>query len=912
MRLAGCVTLVLIVGGVAPGVEWEPETLLRLRTELCPRPLPQGSAPERRTGRISSPAAAPRGAVRRDFPCNDDTIGGSGQYAPAVATALDGSFTVAWYDFREGDADVWFQRFDPLGGPIGRNERLNSDSAMRWQDCPAVAYAPEGRLIGTWMDRREIGNSDVFGQYLDPAGGPLGVNFRVSDSAAAGDQMVSGCWISPSGLALVAWDDRRFGITGDIFAQFLAPDGSPQDTNLRVNDDPVGLANQYEPVVGGDSSGRFVVAWMDGRGLNWKDWNIHCQRFGPDGERLGSNIQVTANDSIQWIPGLAVAPSGRFLICWEDQRTGQQSDVYARVFGADGQPLRPEFLVNDDGGSQDQSGVAAAATSNGEFLVVWSDRRSGDLDVYAQRVSAAGAKLGSNFRVSDESPTDQGTPAAAGTPDDGYIVAWVDGRNGHEDVFCQRLSVTGGRVGGNLLANDDGASSHQRVSSIAMTSRGRAVVAWEDERSEGTDAYCVLLDSAGFPLGQNLKLNDDPGIAAQYYCAASAGRDRMLVTWLDGRGGDFDIYGQWLDDAGSPIGSNRRINSDVGEAQQWYSFAAMDTSNRSVVVWTDYRGANCETYCRLFDSTGNALGPEFRVTDDSASQYYGSVAVNASGRFVVTWMDYRNGDADIYCQAYRTDGSRIGGNIRVSDDVSGSYQGYPVAAVFDDGDFAIAWEETRNERYDIYLQWYDSSGSPVGDNVMVNDQVVADVYSPSLACDRSGRLAVMFNDEREAPGAPDIYCQRFLPDRAREGNNLRVNEPRQFSKNSHWTIGQSVAASNEVLAFAWTDNRRRQGWDIFARLSDWDLVGVAEPTKVDRMPAWPVNPTIVAGRVHLTLPGSSPTRRALVFDGVGRRVLQARAPDSNITLDVDALASGVYTIVVEDGPTRVRGRIIVR
>ena len=31
-----------------------------------------------------------------------------------------------------------------------------------------------------------------------------------------------------------------------------------------------------------------------------------------------------------------------------------------------------------------------------------------------------------------------------------------------------------------------------------------------------------------------------------------------------------------------------------------------------------------------------------------------------------------------------------------------------------------------------------------------------------------------------------------------------------------------------MLAFTWTDNRRHQGFDIYANLTDWNLVGVAE------------------------------------------------------------------------------------
>jgi len=77
--------------------------------------------------------------------------------------------------------------------------------------------------------------------------------------------------------------------------------------NFRVNDDGVNVGNQYEPDVSGDSSGRFVVAWMDGR---TGDWNIFCQRFNSQGQRQGTNIQVTTDEDIQWTADVSCGVNG--------------------------------------------------------------------------------------------------------------------------------------------------------------------------------------------------------------------------------------------------------------------------------------------------------------------------------------------------------------------------------------------------------------------------------------------------------------------------------------------------------------------------------------------------------------------------------------------------------------------------
>jgi hypothetical protein len=769
--------------------------------------------------------------IRSDFVCNDDTGGGTIQMGPAVAVAPTGGFSVVWYECRDGDADAWCQRFDVTGARLGINERLNTDATMGWQGDPAAAVSPNGRLLACWQDRRDIGNSDLFGQWLDSTGYRLGDNFRISDSAAAGDQGVSDCHLSPAGLALVAWDDRRNGLTGDIYAQLLDSDGVPLGDNFRVNDDGIGYANQYEPVVAGDDSGRFVVAWMDGRGRNSSDWNIFCQRYTAAGSALGSNIQVTTQDSIQWSPAVACAPLGRFVVAWEDRRLGGQSDIYAALYASNGEPVAGEFRVNDDVGLASQYGVSVAAGDQGEFLIAWTDLRSGDEDVYGRVLDRNGAPLGASFRIDDAPAGDQSAPSVVALPAGGFRVAWVDSRLGDSDVYCRAVGRSGFLGTSAVRVNDDWASSHQRVPSIAMDGRGQVFVGWEDERGRTADICGALFDSDGVPLGPNVRLNDDgAGTSAHYFTAVAGGIGRFIAAWTDFRvsAQNSDIFAQFLDGSGSPVGANFRVNQDVGSFQ-WYPYCAMDSSNRATVTWMDTRDGRYRVYYRRFDPQGVPIGGDSAVSDTVLEGAYASVAASRGGRFAVAWMENWGGDYDVFCQAFRGDGSRVGSGIRVNTDGLGVYQGYPACAVGEDGRFVVAWEDTRGGGYDVYLQWFDSAGSRLGVNERVSDDPsFTECYSPSCAFDLSGRLAVTFNDERDVPGNPQFYCQRYGIDRAAIGANQRVNEPNLFLKDHHWTVGQSVAASDSRVAFAWTGNRRHQGWDVVAKITDWHLIGTAE------------------------------------------------------------------------------------
>ncbi|MBN2464054.1 hypothetical protein JXD38_00315, partial [candidate division WOR-3 bacterium] len=497
--------LVCLAAAVAGPIE-----LLGMRTPDNPRPLPPDKSPPPRHAAWGEGRGVwnwgADGVIKEDFVLNDDTASGCEQRAPSIGVDGQGNFVVSWYEFRDGDADAWFQRLDSAGNKVGVNERLNDDISLGWQGDPSSAMRPEGQAVFCWEDRRDIGNSDLFAQRFAAAGARLGDNFRISDSTAGGDQSMSGAWIAPNGMALLAWDDRRFGLTGDIFVQLLNPDGSPLDTNFRVNDDPVGAANQYEPAVSGDSSGRFVVAWMDGRGGGGPmDWNIFCQRLDSQGQRLGANIQVTTEGSVQWTPDVSCGPGGEFVVTWDDGRNGNW-DVYGQRYSADGSPRGQNFKVNDDSGSNDQRSSGVAVNFYGEFVVVWADRRNGQDDVYARRFDAGGNPLGASFVLNDVADGSQIDPAIRARPDGGYWAAWSDGRSGNTDVYCQRLERNGSKVGANFRINDDEGSALQRCSSIGMDANGLICVAWEDERNGPSDIYRCVTDAAGNFLGANLRL----------------------------------------------------------------------------------------------------------------------------------------------------------------------------------------------------------------------------------------------------------------------------------------------------------------------------------------------------------------------------------------------------------------------
>jgi hypothetical protein len=128
-----------------------------------------------------------------------------------------------------------------------------------------------------------------------------------------------------------------------------------------------------------------------------------------------------------------------------------------------------------------------------------------------------------------------------------------------------------------------------------------------------------------------------------------------------------DIYFQRYNSSDVPLGSNAKVNDDVGTTDQLGPAVAMDGLGNFGITWQDYRNGNVDIYFQRYDPSGALQGSNVKVNDDAgtADQYTPAIAVDGSGNFVITWEDSRNGNADVYAQRYNSSGKVWGENYLV-------------------------------------------------------------------------------------------------------------------------------------------------------------------------------------------------------------------------------------------------------
>ena len=325
--------------------------------------------------------AADGSPIGDDFQVN--TFISGRQSRPAVAAGVNGNFVVAWDSDGSSGTDasslsVQARRFAADGSPIGDDFQVNTATLFN-QDFADIAMAPDGDFVVVWRSGANAGITDVAGQRFAADATPLGTEFQVNtiDLGYQGGPRVATdadgnfvvVWINDQGVSAFATNVQRF-----------AADGTPLGNEFEINP-----RNDFKliPDVDVADNGEFTVVWW-GEGFPPDETNlsIRGQRFATDGTHRGREFQVNSATLLdEYQPEIGMEPTGDFVVVWETyaNAVNDQRNIYGRHFLASGLASGPDFTVNTfTAGAQGQPTVAVGA--DGRFVVAWHSALSDGSD----------------------------------------------------------------------------------------------------------------------------------------------------------------------------------------------------------------------------------------------------------------------------------------------------------------------------------------------------------------------------------------------------------------------------------------------------------------------------------------------------------------------------------------------------
>jgi N-acetylneuraminic acid mutarotase len=298
--------------------------------------------------------------------------GGLNAESPKIAYISNGNFVLVWQTNRAGNYDIYAQRINSKGEKIG--QEIIVSAAINGQQYPSVAADSYGNFVVTWFDYRN-GNPDIYAQRFDSYGNKVGLDIAVCTLPSS--QSWPTIAIDKNGQFTITWYDSRSGASSDIYAQRFDRNGDPIGGDIPVCTAPY---DQLNPSIVVNSKNDIIICWMDYR--NVSDYDVYCQRFKSDGSKLGPEILVSDAIHGQMYPTISVGSSDQFVITWEDNRNLSTWDIYAQLLDADGNKQGTDLQVTNEPANQQRPFIAVDSKDN--FTIVWQDDRNGPLDIFAK------------------------------------------------------------------------------------------------------------------------------------------------------------------------------------------------------------------------------------------------------------------------------------------------------------------------------------------------------------------------------------------------------------------------------------------------------------------------------------------------------------------------------------------------
>jgi predicted nucleic acid-binding Zn-ribbon protein len=378
----------------------------------------------------------------------------------------------------------------------------------------------------------------------------------------------------------------------------------------------------------------------------------------------------------------AMDADGDYIVTWESLQNDFSFDIYAQRYNSAGVAQGSETRINTTTVG-DQHLPAVAMDTDGDYVITWESPDGSGSGVYFQRYNAAGVPQGTETRVNTTTTDVQIRPEVAMDADGDYVITWTSHAQDGSiyGIYAQRYSANGNPQGVETRVNTTTADN-QESSTIAMDADGNYVITWQSNLQDDGSSIGVFAQrysAAGTPRGPETQVNTTTASQQQYPNVAMDVDGDYIITWdsvgQDGSG--LGVYAQRYNANGTPQGTETRINTTTAD-DQINGIAAFDARGDYVIAWTSHLqdGSGYGVYARRYSSEGTAESAESRInTFTSNDQLFTSVAMDADGDYVITWMSYLQEDGE----SYEIYGRRLRGPEPVDLSLSQSESADPVA-----------------------------------------------------------------------------------------------------------------------------------------------------------------------------------------------------------------------------------------
>jgi hypothetical protein len=403
---------------------------------------------------------------------------------------------------------------------------LTSGAFAEVTPTPVIATDGASGAIVAWQQRFNGTSTGIGLQRVDSLGNihwPAGGIFQ----GVAGFRMRElGLAPAPSLGAALVWAQLDGTSTPTVMAQRYDSAGVQHWGGSGLVLGPSGTT--FPTIVGNGSSGLvdpigfYVALWAPGgvsnvrlqfadlAGSLWRPSSEGGILIDP-GEQAVSETPACVQDGIG-----AVGRARGVYVAWSRTPSGGNFEIRL-------QHVRPDSSIAFPTGGLLLSPTAAGVRSNpsiamvggGSVVVAWTDFRSGEGDIYAQKVTSSGTFQWTGLAGLQicTAPDDQFDPKVVPDGSGGAIISWMDQRDGHQVTYAQHISAAGNALWGLGGIPISASTDIQAGSDLLSDGASGAIVGWEVGDTDSSQERMQRIDTNGQPVwGPGALIDNSTGV----------------------------------------------------------------------------------------------------------------------------------------------------------------------------------------------------------------------------------------------------------------------------------------------------------------------------------------------------------------------------------------------------------------
>ncbi len=427
-----------------------------------------------------------------------------------------------------------------------------------------------------------------------------------------------------------------------------------------------------------------------------------------------------------------------FVVAWEDDSDKDGVyQIFCCGFNADGTKSFTDRMVNTViCGNKVKPRVAMA--ENGDFVIVWMDKRAGCYRIFIRGFTSNGIEKFSERRISavngSNTNFDERDPDIAMATDGSFKVVWADGRGAVERACSTAAPCTAWNNYEIYLrafsSNGTPDSTEQIISTIIDDPEWAYL--WESKFCPAigitpNGAICVVAWMAG--LMEEFKV----GYSNGYF-----GADKISDQWSHTTISKVHFRG-FKKDGTELFPTKLAVDDGMMYASECFPSVSVDLLGEIVIAYTE----NCsnQVVAKGFNSNGELLAdvvvkPEFTNGNWGFRPSYPRVV--GFGHFIVVWMDDdppRNGLFQIKSRKFSSTG-QPSTEKTVNTDCRGDQARPDIAINLVKGDYVVVWEDDTDENHVYQIKARRIKGHATGisfSDMTVNTNYVGQQLRPTVA-----------------------------------------------------------------------------------------------------------------------------------------------------------------------------------